>query len=188
MFSILFFILCRILKRNVEKAGLIIQPDVADKIVSIVARGRRLEGFGNAGAVETILGRAKLNKSRRLAATALEGLQSIDMQEEEEDYDDDKSEIPSAHITPGKANTPIIKKAINQDLLLLEDFIAEDISVQKAKEQFRDMYNCDHLLTLIDHLEATLAVAKAERKPTADLLSNYHMVFTGSVSYCTALP
>ena len=35
-----------------NKIGLVIKPDVATEAVRIIARGRRLDGFGNAGAVE----------------------------------------------------------------------------------------------------------------------------------------
>jgi hypothetical protein len=56
-----------VLKQMVRKAGLMVDPETVIAATKLVAQGRRLDDFGNAGAVETILGRAKLNKSARLA-------------------------------------------------------------------------------------------------------------------------
>ena len=134
-------------------AGLIITPDVAKEVVRIVARGRRLDGFGNAGAVETILGRAKLNKSKRLAAAAIE-----------------------ARLSGTSAKLP------NPKLLLLEDFVSEVLSPELARAEFKDLEYCDHIYSFIDRLEATQAQARSEGKSPSDLLASYHMVFTGPVS------
>lgn len=53
--------LLTILKRMVSKDKLVISPKVAREVVSIIARGRRMDGFGNAREVETMLGRAKVS-------------------------------------------------------------------------------------------------------------------------------
>jgi SpoVK/Ycf46/Vps4 family AAA+-type ATPase len=62
---------------------------------------------------------------------------------------------------------------------VLEDFVTEETSGDKAREQFGTMVNMEHIFKLIDRLEATLIQAKEEGKTPADILSNYNMVFTG---------
>eukprot|EP01036_Dinobryon_divergens_P035951 gene35952-46693_t len=141
-----------ILKESVIRSGLMIRPETATDVVRIVARGRRLDGFGNAGAVETILGRAKLNKSKRLEAAAIEHRQ-----------------------TPVEERKPVP----HPDLLLLEDFVTEELSVPKARAQFDDLCNCDHIHQFIDQLEATISQLRSEGKSPADLVSSSHMIFTG---------
>ena len=143
----------RILIRKVDLAGLIITPDVAKEVVRIVARGRRLDGFGNAGAVETILGRAKTNKATRLSAAAIEARSS--------------------------ART---RKSVKPNLLLLEDFVSEVLSADLARTEFSSLEFCDKIYEFIDRLEATKLQARNEGKSPSDLLAGYHMVFTGPVS------
>jgi hypothetical protein len=158
---------------QVNKAGLIIDPETAKEVIRYVAQGRRLDGFGNAGAVEvchenhqsipfhyinfpqTILGRAKVNKSSRL--TALRTARSIAQME-------------------GRFPLPPLP---NPDILVLADFISEDNSAQKARDLFNDMVNLEHIIGVIDALEATIIQAKNDGKTPSDILANSHMIFTG---------
>ena len=115
-----------------------------------------MDGFGNAGAVETILGRAKINKSTRI--TAALALRHKAQQE-------------------GKPVPPVP----NPDYLILQDFITEENSSDKARDTFKDMVNIEHILDVINGLEATIIQAKLDGKSAADILANSHMIFTGPV-------
>lgn len=144
-----------ILKRMAAKERLVIAPHTAQEVVRIIARGRRLDGFGNAGAVETFIGRGKVNKAARLVKQL-----------------GARSEAQRRGVTP-------LPPAPRPDVLVLEDFITDETSGQKARDQFSNMCNMEHIFKLIDRLEATLIQSKEEGKTTADILSNFHMVFTG---------
>jgi hypothetical protein len=67
----------------------------------------------------------------------------------------------------------------NPDMLLLADFISEENSAQKARDLFNDMVNLDHIISVIDALEATIIQAKNDGKSATDILANSHMIFTG---------
>ena len=144
-----------ILKRMVGKERLVIAPQTAQEVVPIIARGRRMDGFGNAGAVETFVGRAKVNKAARMVR-----------------------QVGERTFAQRQGLTPL-PPAPRPGVLLFEDFITEETSAQKARDQFSTMCNMEHIFKLIDRLEATLTLAKEEGKTCADILSNHHMVFTG---------
>jgi hypothetical protein len=154
-YSLIFSNHRSILKRMAAKERLVIAPQTAKEVVRLVARGRRLDGFGNAGAVETILGRAKVNKSTRLVRQLGE-----------------RSEMQRAGVSP-------LPPAPRPDVLLIEDFITEETSGAKARDQMTGMMNMDHIFKLIDRLESTMIQAKEENKTPAEILANFNMIFTG---------
>jgi hypothetical protein len=116
-----------------------------------------MDGFGNAGAVETILGRAKVNKSARLA----------------EAIEQRKQARASGVLDDALPSLP------HPDVLVISDFVREETSAAKGRAAFAGLYNIDHVGAVIDELEAMLMQAKAEGKSPAEMLSTCHMVFTG---------
>jgi hypothetical protein len=140
-----------ILKAMVVKAGLVIDPETATEAVRLVAEGRRLPAFGNAGAVENILGRAKVNKAVRLSSA---------LQEWRE----------------GRASGAARP---HPDMLLMEDFTAHGVLTGSAKDMFSELYNVEHIYDLLDELEALLEQGQAEGKSPPQLLAGCHMIFLG---------
>ena len=104
-----------------------------------------------------MLGRAKVNKSRRLAAAFQE---------------------QRALIAQGARDVPALP---HPDMLVLADFITEETSADKAKEAFDGMVNVEHIMEVVERLEATVNQAKSEGKTPASILENSHMIFTGPV-------
>ena len=139
----------------ISRSGLAIEPEDAGAVVKLIARGRRLDGFGNAGAVETILGRAKLNKATRL------------------------SQADADAQVAAKQGLPYLRP--DPDFLLLSDFTSDQSSLDLARKAFDDLDNNKHMKTLISSIECTLELATSEGKSAADILSNHHMVFAGPV-------
>ena len=67
----------------------------------------------------------------------------------------------------------------NPDHLILADFVSEDKSADIARDAFKNMVNVEHIMSVIDDLEATIIQAKEDGKSAADILANSHMVFIG---------
>lgn len=105
--------------------------------------------------LKTILGKAKVNKSRRLAQAFA-----------------DRKQAEKRAVTP-------LPALPNPDYLILSDFIDDDKSADKAREAFKNMVNVGPIMMMIDDLEATITQAKLDGKSPADILANTHMVFTG---------
>lgn len=144
-----------ILKRSVMAAGLVIDPRTCDEAVRLIARGRRKDGFGNAGAVETALSGAKVRKSARI------------------------SEARKARNKATREGIKPIPVVPHPDVLVIDDFIVEHTSPQKAREEFANMSHVDHLHRIIDQLEATLLQSREEGRSAAEVVETAHMVFTG---------
>jgi hypothetical protein len=68
------------------------------------------------------------------------------------------------------------------DVLILTDFIAEETSVEKAKEAFASLSCADFLLDAIDTIAAGAAGAKEDGRHPSSILADSHMVFYGPVS------
>lgn len=147
----------RILKHMASQAGMVIDPETTTAAIKLVSQGRRLDGFGNAGAVESILTRAKTAKAARLAAAVTARREAV-----------------------AKGADPATLPALpHPDRLVLGDFIKEDTSSAKARACLEGLSNTEHIDSLLNELEATLATAKSEGKSVADMLANCHMIFTG---------
>ena len=63
-----------------------------------------------------------------------------------------------------------------------QDFIAEETSVEKAKEAFADLSCADFLLIAIDKIAAACEAAKSDGLHPSVVLSDSHMIFYGPVS------
>jgi hypothetical protein len=155
-------LLRRILKRMVTKARLVISPRTVDEAVKLIARRRRLPGFGNAGEVENFFGRAKINKAARLAHAQAEFQKAVML-------------AAANHVAPPSS----VKQLPRPDVLVIEDFITEETSIAIAKEQFQSMQNLEHIYQYIDRLEATILQRKAENRPPHEIVADAHMLFTG---------
>jgi AAA lid domain len=137
----------QILLRSVQNAGLVLYPEDAVKAVKVIARGRKMDNFGNAGAVDSALTRAKTNKSARL-----------------------RDALTAASLARRNGQEP--PPAPHPDKLIYEDFITEETSPAKARAAIASMVNVEHITRIIDQLEATLAEATREGKTAADLVAN----------------
>ena len=67
----------------------------------------------------------------------------------------------------------------NPDILVLADFVTEENNARKARDLFSEMVNLEHIIGVIDALEATIMQAKNDGKTPSDILANSHMIFTG---------
>jgi SpoVK/Ycf46/Vps4 family AAA+-type ATPase len=140
---------------GVGKAGLAFN-DVADidAVIALIAQKRRLPGFGNAGTVNSIINVAKAAKSKRIG-------------EAHKAYD--------AAIKEGRMPEPMP----NPDLLIRSDFIQNEVDAASARDAFANLYNMDHIIDVLDELEAVIQQAKADGREPADVLADNHMVFMG---------
>ena len=144
-----------VLVYGVGKAGLAFN-DVADidAVIALIAQKRRLPGFGNAGTVNSIINVAKAAKSKRIG-------------EAQKAYD--------AAIKEGRMPEPMP----NPDLLIRSDFIQNEVDAASARDAFANLYNMDHIIDVLDELEAVIQQAKADGREPADVLADNHMVFMG---------
>jgi hypothetical protein len=144
-----------ILKGIVAQAGLVIDPVTATEVIRMLAEERRLPAFGNAGAVESLVGRAKVNKALRLA---------------------------NAFTAYREAEAPAKKLKLappHPDRLELADFVRQDTRTGNTREMFSGLYHVEHVHSMIDEMEALIRQGQAENKTPAQLLAGCHMIFLG---------
>ena len=63
--------------------------------------------------------------------------------------------------------------------LLLEDFIGEETSADKARDAVSDLEAVDHILAIIEELEVMMRQAKKEGREPASIVDSAHMIFVG---------
>ena len=145
----------QVLVSGVAKAGLAFSnmADI-DAVIARIAQKRRLPGFGNAGAVNSMIKLAKSAKSKRIG-------------EAQKAYD--------TAIKEGRVPEPMP----NPDVLLRSDFIQNETDAASARDAFANLYNMDHIKDVLDELEAIILQSKADGREPADVLADSHMVFVG---------
>ena len=148
----------KILLYMCNQRELVVMPETAREVVRMISQLRRMPNFGNARLVENFLGRAMVNKSKRL-----------------EDAIKAYYYAKAKGLDPG----PDPGVSINRKELIIADFQNEELSAEKGRMAFDNMYNMGHVKDFIDELEATLKGAISEGKNPADLVANSHMVFVG---------
>jgi len=65
------------------------------------------------------------------------------------------------------------------DVLVRSDFIPEEVKVEQAREAFSCLYNVEHIMQVMDRLEALIFAATADGREPAEILADAHMVFVG---------
>ncbi len=145
----------QVLVSGVGKVGMAFS-DISDidAVLARIAQKRRMPGFGNAGTVNSMINFAKAAKSKRIG-------------EAQKAYD--------AAIKEGRVPEPLP----NPDLLLRSDFIQNEADAASARDAFSNLYNMDHIVEVLDELEAIILQAKADGREPADVLADNHMVFMG---------
>ena len=151
----------KILLYMVDRAGLFILPHVVKEVIKVVSQSRRLGRFGNAGTVGNFLGRAKLNRSKRLEECAKLRIKTMEAGGEMEGQPNPRE-------------------------LVLADFLeinGEDSTGSGGDElgdgSFEGLHNIDHIHQYIEELAATVQASLAENIEPAKLLENAHLVFSG---------
>ena len=158
-----------VLKRSVVREGLVINPKTVATVVGHVARERKLEGFGNAGAVGSALNVAKKAQATRLRAEAAARRAPV------------ASGIPTTPVAAGSATAASASLPSNPNLLALVDFDAAGATggAAAARGALAGLRHLEFLDADLAELEATLVAAKAEGRSVDEILGNAHMVFTG---------
>jgi hypothetical protein len=62
------------------------------------------------------------------------------------------------------------------DVLILADFISEELSAKKARDVFANMINIDHVKKVMFELESVIEAAKADGKDPADILADRYLL------------
>jgi len=145
----------QVLVSMASKCGLVFENlALIDAVVALIAQKRRMPGFGNAGTVGSMLNFAKACKAARL-------------DEAQQAFDNARRQGAQAPTLP------------DPDLLVRSDFIPEEVNVEQAREAFASLYNVEHIMQVMDRLEALILAATADGREPAEILADAHMVFVG---------
>ena len=149
----------KILKDLIVFSNLSIDPITLDHAIKIISMRRRLDDFGNAGECSALLDRAKMKLSSR------KSLSSSRQQHNNNKYKNNKN-----------VSVVVVDRPNH---LIIEDFIGEETSAEKAKSAFADLEATNHIMEIINELEDMMIEAKTQNRDPANIVDGLHMIFTG---------
>jgi SpoVK/Ycf46/Vps4 family AAA+-type ATPase len=198
--------LLAILKRRLAADGLLVRPDVAQRVIAYIARDRKMDGFGNADAVRAIVDRAKKAQASRLQATAAEARRRgraaaataagdgaaapggparrpAALAAADSPRDDAAAAAAAAALLPARVAAPPSPPAAlpQADLLLEEDFYNAEqrLEAGKAHAALDKLYFTERIREVVEEIEATVEQAKADGRSADHVLARSHLVFVG---------
>lgn len=172
-----------ILREKVRAAGLSVTLPTAEAAVRIISRERMKPNFGNAGAVENALTRAKermqsrltkaLAAQRREAAAQVAAMREAAAREGSGGGVSGDGGAELAAAIASLATPPLL----NQSLLVPDDFDKNPASFDKVRAAFADLVDIEAVDTYFEELEAAFDEAREEGRETTGLLG--HLVISG---------
>jgi SpoVK/Ycf46/Vps4 family AAA+-type ATPase len=174
-----------ILREKVRAAGLSITLPTAEGAIAIVSRERAKPNFGNAGAVENLLSRAKERMQSRLTKALAEHRREAEAAAAAAVAAEERSTGgPSTARREGSGNAVMAARVaasstsvINQSLLVPEDFDKNPASFDCVRKILDDLVGVEFIHEYFEEVEASVEDAKAEGRDPQVL---DHLVFSGA--------